>query len=177
MSNWRTESPEVFYAPIEHIAVGGTELNKLKRLALQNPRRRARLCTHISPNDLLHEMFIVHYMGCYVRAHRHLEKVESILVLEGEGQIVFFEESGGITEIVTLSATDRRSHFYHRIPKMAYHMILISSEVMVFHETTTGPYVRAHTTFPDWSPPNITDENCDFMSRVETASSHTRNTK
>jgi len=56
----REESPEVLYAALEVVRLRWPDLEELKALALQNPRKRVRICTHRSPGDLLHEMFIVH---------------------------------------------------------------------------------------------------------------------
>jgi hypothetical protein len=33
-----------------------------------------------------------------------------------------------------------------------FHSILITSEWLVFHETTAGPFDPSRTAFPDWAP-------------------------
>lgn len=85
----RKESAEVLYPEEDVVIVTAADLDELKQLALQNPRRRVRLCAHRSPQDHLHEMFIVHTSNCYVRPHKHLGKAESMTVLEGEVDVVF----------------------------------------------------------------------------------------
>ena len=42
--------------------------------------------------------------------------------------------------------------FYHRLNKFIYHMLIIKTEFLVFHEVTEGPFVRLDTVFPDWAP-------------------------
>jgi hypothetical protein len=41
---------------------------------------------------------------------------------------------------------------YYRMPDQVFHSILITSEWLVFHETTAGPFDPSRTAFPDWAP-------------------------
>ncbi len=41
---------------------------------------------------------------------------------------------------------------YYRMPDEVFHTILITSEWLVFHETTAGPFDPSRTSFPDWAP-------------------------
>ena len=147
-----SESLEVLYPDEEIIVLSSDDLKELKRLASINVRSRIRLCAHRSPNDGLHEMFIVHYQNCYVRPHKHLQKVESILVLEGEVDLVIFNEDGSIRQIHELGAVDSGKYFYHRLPAEIFHMLIVRSNLLVFHESTEGPFLRENTVFPDWAP-------------------------
>jgi hypothetical protein len=38
------------------------------------------------------------------------------------------------------------------MPDQVFHSILITSEWLVFHETTAGPFDPSQTSFPDWAP-------------------------
>jgi hypothetical protein len=38
------------------------------------------------------------------------------------------------------------------MPDEVFHSILITSEWLVFHETTAGPFDPSRTAFPDWAP-------------------------
>ena len=42
--------------------------------------------------------------------------------------------------------------FYYRIAAPLFHTLLIRSDVLVFHETTSGPFSRADTVFAPWAP-------------------------
>ena len=110
----RSESAEVLYPDEDIVVVAPADLQELKRLALLNSRQRVRLCAHRSPNDRLHEMFIVHTQDCYVRPHKHLQKAESMMVLEGEVDVVLFHESGSIRQIIQLGAIDTGKIFYQK---------------------------------------------------------------
>ena len=72
--------------------------SKCFNLAKGLPRNRIRYCAHASPSDVVHEMFIVHPRGAYVRPHKHLDKSESMMIIEGEADYVMFDSKGNITE-------------------------------------------------------------------------------
>ena len=163
----RSESSEVLYPDEEIVVVAQADLQELKSLALLNPRQRVRLCAHRSPNDRLHEMFIVHTLGCYVRPHKHLQKAESMTVLEGEVDVVLFHEDGSIRQIIQLGTADTGKTFYQRLPEEIYHMLIIRTEFLVFHEITEGPFLRKNTIFPDWAPAEQGKASKAFVDQVE----------
>lgn len=148
----RQESPEVYYPDTSIVEVNRAVIGELKDIALRNPRKRSRLCTHQNPDDSLHEMLIVHARECYVRPHRHKNKVESFHMIEGDLDVVFFEESGEIKKIIHMGTVDKGKTFYYRLPDYLYHMVLIRSDIAVFHEITQGPFRREDTDFAVWSP-------------------------
>lgn len=144
----RKESDEVYYADCGVVRLGANDLEELKRIALANPRKRSRLCTHSAPSDVMHEMFIVHAKDAYVRPHRHLLRREGLTVLEGEADMVIFDDDGKVAGAAKMNELD----FYQRINLPLYHMLLIRSEFLVFHEATSGPFSRTDSEFAPWSP-------------------------
>jgi cupin fold WbuC family metalloprotein len=166
--NWRKVNDEVYYLDRPGVPVGEADLDELIRLAADNPRRRARLCTHQGPDSLLQEMFIVHGRSCYVRPHKHLDKEECVTILLGEVDIVLFDDDGNVTEVVRLGARDSGRPFSCRMVLGVYHMFLIRSETLVFCEATTGPFDRDKMVFAPWSPDEDGDVH-DFLGRVERA--------
>lgn len=163
----RKESIEVFYPEDEIVAVDRADLDELKRLAMLNPRQRVRLCAHSSPDDALHEMFIVHARGCYVRPHKHVGKSESMTVLEGEVDVVLFDEDGAIRDVVRMGAPGTGKIFYQRLSDAIYHTLIIRTEFLVFLETTGGPFLRENTVFPEWAPQETGTAPAEFISRIE----------
>jgi cupin fold WbuC family metalloprotein len=117
-----------------------------------NERKRIRLCTHKDVDDEVHEMLIVHAKDTYVRPHKHVNKIESFHVIEGKVDIVLFKEDGGIMDAVQMGDYLSGYDFYHRISFPYYHTLIIRSDVLVFHETTNGPFKRTDTIFPVWAP-------------------------
>jgi cupin fold WbuC family metalloprotein len=163
----RSESAEVLYPDEDIVVVASADLQELKRLALLNPRQRVRLCTHSSPNSRLHEMFIVHTQDCYVRPHKHIKKTESMAVLEGEVDIVLFNEDGSIRQVIQLGAMDTGKNFYQRLPEDVYHMLIIRTKFLVFHEIIEGPFLRERTTFPEWAPAEQGEDSNAFIGQIE----------
>lgn len=143
---------EIFYAEDKVIQVGQNEIDFLKQKAMQNERRRSRLCTHKDVNDKLHEMIIVHTKDTYVRPHKHLNKSESFHIIEGSADVVIFDEKGSITKIIPMGEYSSKNKFYYRLSKPYYHTLLIKSDIIVFHETTNGPLKREDTVFAPWAP-------------------------
>jgi cupin fold WbuC family metalloprotein len=161
----RKESDEVLYPEDDLVLVAKEDLYELKRRASLNPRKRIRLCAHRSPDDRLHEMFIVHARECYVRPHRHLENAESMLILEGEVDVVLFHEDGSLRQIIQMGAPGTGKVFYQRLPSLVYHCLLIRTEFLVFNEVVEGPFIRENTEFPEWAP--VEDASGEFRARIE----------
>ncbi len=143
---------EVVFAADSLVQIAGADLAALKAEAAQNPRRRKRICAHPNSTDSLHEMFIVHERGCYVRPHKHRGKCESLHVIEGTAEAIFFHEDGSIRDVVTLGDIGSGYTFFYRTAEPVYHTLLITSPVFVFHETTGGPFRREDTIFAPWAP-------------------------
>ena len=148
----RLESDEVYYPDGGVVHAGPREVHALKEAAERNARRRSRLCAHPGPDDVLHEMLIVHDRSCYVRPHRHLGKSESLLLLEGELDAIFFDDAGTVTERRAMAAYGGTGEFYYRIPERVWHTLVIRSPWVVFLEVTSGPFRREQTEFAPWAP-------------------------
>ncbi len=143
---------EVIFAEDPLVAVGSSDIDSLIKQARQNERGRMRLCAHNDVDSSLHEMFIVHQKGAYVRPHKHLRKVESFHVIEGSVDVVIFGAEGDITRVVSIGDYSSGKAFYHRLSDPSYHTLLIRSDLLVFHEVTNGPFRNSDTEFPAWAP-------------------------
>ena len=152
MARAKAESAEVRYATDAIVLVDAGDVAGLKRAAEENVRRRARLCAHHSVGDRLHEMLIVHTSDTYVRPHKHLDKSESFHIIEGDVDVVVFNDDGGVAEVMRMGAFASGRPFYYRLAAPLFHTLLIRSDVLVFHETTSGPFSRADTVFAPWAP-------------------------
>jgi cupin fold WbuC family metalloprotein len=163
----RKESAEVLYPDEAIIVVTSADLAELKVLAVQNPRRRVRLCAHRSPEDRLQEMFIVHTKDCYVRPHMHLGRDESITILEGEVDLILFREDGSLPQAIHLGPLNSGKPFFHRLPQGTFHMLIIHTDFLVFKEAVEGPFVRGNTVFPQWAPAEEGAGSNDFIRRIK----------
>lgn len=142
---------EVYVADERIVKVGREDIEFLKGRVGDNERKRIRLCAHRDVDEKLHEMFIVLPRGTYIRPHKHMDKAESLHVIEGSADVVFFDGEGNITDVIPIGDYSSGRRFYCRVTEPAYHTLLIRSDVLVFHETTQGPFFRSDTGFAPWA--------------------------
>ena len=88
----------------------------------------------------------------YIRPHKHINKSESLHVIEGSAEVVFFDDKGKIKKIISLSNLSSGSCFYYRIDKPIFHTFLVKSNLFIFHEVTQGPFKKSETIYPYWAP-------------------------
>jgi cupin fold WbuC family metalloprotein len=157
---------EVLYTAERITRLDDGDMRELVAMAARNPRKRVRICTHADPDDLLHEMFIVHTNEAYVRPHRHTSRDESFHVLSGFADIVIFAEDGSVAKAVRVGGYESGHPFYCRIPCGTMHMVVIRSDVLVFAEATTGPFNPADVEFASWSPEDGGEEVWKFVKTV-----------
>lgn len=148
----RSVNEEVMFADEGIVWVAREDIELLKERASNSERKRMRLCTHKDVGDRLHEMLIVHTRDTYVRPHKHLNKIESFHIIEGTVNVVIFDEMGDIRDVIRMGGYASGRPFYYRIDQPYYHALVITSNVLVFHETTNGPLDRSDTVFAPWAP-------------------------
>ena len=155
MSNWKVQnivSHEVIHSTGKQITIDPKEIDQLIELASINKRKRIRFCVHKTPLEDVHEMFIVHPYGAYVRPHLHVNKIESMLVLKGEVDFVVYNDEGTVQKVIQMGELNSGKIFYNSLREATYHTLLIRSEWLGFLEGTQGAFDRKDTMFPEWSP-------------------------
>ena len=165
---WVKQNSEVLY-PNEGdiLGIAKSDIVDLLQVASENDRQRARYCAHGSIEDAVHEMFIYHRKGAYIRPHKHLGKAESFHLIEGEAYVVFFDEKGNIVNVLSLGSYESGKTFYYRLPGSVYHTQIFSEDT-VFHETTRGPLEKQNTIFPEWAPPEEEDALvCEYVKKLK----------
>jgi cupin fold WbuC family metalloprotein len=148
----RIVSPEVLYSDGGFRAVDGATVALLKEMASASPRHRGRVCFHADADAVQQEMLIVMHASSYVRPHRHLDKSETLTVIEGTAEAVLFDPDGNVSDIIAMSDSAGGGSFFYRMPAGVYHTLVFGSEWLVFLETTTGPFDRARTELAPWAP-------------------------
>ena len=129
------------------------DINYLKSNLDDAPLKRNRICVHKNINDEIHEMLIVMDKKTYIRPAKHFNKSESLFVIEGDAEAIFFHEDGTIKKIIKLGAYNSGDNFYYRMDEPIYHTLLIISDVFIFKEVTKGPLIESDTISATWSPP------------------------
>ena len=142
----------VFHNHEDYAIVGPEWIDKLKSVALQSPQRRARLCLHRSDDDKLHEMIIALARDCLFRPHRHPVKSESFHMISGRLIVILFTDDGTPIRSLLLSPPGRGGVICYRLCTPAFHSVLPLDDVVVFHETTNGPYSKNGAVMAEWAP-------------------------
>ena len=158
---------EVFVAQDPIVRLGDEDIAFLKRQAQANPRKRARICAHRTNDDPLHEMVIAIAAASYIHPHRHLGKSESFHIVEGDVDVVVFDDAGDIVEVLELGPRGSGRQFFYRLSESAFHTLLIRSDVLVVHEVTNGPFARDTTVLAPFAPTeDRTEEAARYIRQV-----------
>ena len=152
MMRWKKWNEEVEFSCQALTILHKGDITRLKMIADQNIRKRSRVCAHNCIDDSIHEMFIIHQIGAYVRPHKHVNKIESVHIIEGRADLVLFDPAGNVEQVVKMGNYQSNLCFFFRMAEPQYHTLLVRSDILFFHETTAGPFSYSDTIFPDWAP-------------------------
>jgi cupin fold WbuC family metalloprotein len=142
----------IFYNADPVAEVDAAWYEKLKVHAYEADRKRARLCLHHSPDDPLHEMVIVFHRDTVIQPHRHRTKTESYHMVFGELDVVFFDEAGKPTRLLSMGAAGSGKTQIYRLSQPIWHSVIIRSEYACIHEVTNGPFREEENDFAPWAP-------------------------
>jgi cupin fold WbuC family metalloprotein len=142
-------SEEAYYALGDIFSIGETELNVLRKEVMNTSRQRVRICCHRNTLAPLHEMFVCYTKSTRIQPHKHLAKDESFHVLEGNLDLIFYNGTGDVIDIVPMAAKGSSKPFYYRVPRDTYHAVVVNSNYCILHEATAGPFERSHTVWAD----------------------------
>lgn len=119
------------------------DLDRLIKLAKQSDLKRARFCLHHTHEDLVQQMVIALIKGTRIPIHRHPDKIESFHMIQGQVKICFYDDNAKMVEKIRLSAdhADGFPFLYH-LSEGLWHTVTPETDVAVFHEITTGPFIE-----------------------------------
>jgi len=147
LSEQKKVSEETWFARASFVTVRRNLIESLVKAASKTDRRRARLCTHLSPKEKIHEMFIVHPRNAKIPVHSHTNKNESLLVLKGRAKLYIYSPTGKLKKRIYMGAINSGLPFYQKIPAGVFHSLEICSKNLVFLETTSGPFRKKDLNF------------------------------
>lgn len=160
-------APGVFYSPHPLPMIGRELLDLLKRAAASLPQRRARFCAHPSADAAQHDMVIASHRETYVAPHRHLENSETLTIIEGMAELLLFDEPGRLREAIAMGPPSSGRPFFYRMPPGQFHSLAIDSEVLVFVESTKGPFRPHNSQNASWAPaPDDVAAGRDFIASL-----------
>lgn len=89
---------------VESMVIDNKILDELSAQAKASPRLRMAMDLRNSPEDLSQRMLNALEPGTLLPIHRHHGSSETVVILRGKIQWVFYDEAGNETERVTLDA-------------------------------------------------------------------------
>ena len=146
------KSTECYEAKDRISRLGAEELSFLAAAIDKSPRRRSRICTHRSVQERLHEMFVIYSDQTFVRPNKHIGKDESVFVIRGAADFLFFDDAGNVTQVVEMGDVASGKAYYCRVPQGVYHTIVMRSPEVMLFEATPGPFDPTETVYAEWGP-------------------------
>lgn len=111
---------------------------------------------HTGPQDNPHRFLNVLLAGTYCRPHRHTTppKAESFVVLEGEADVILFDDHGNETARYRLGTKGADGHLWGvDLPPGVWHTVVAKSERVVCFEVKPGPWdPLSDKDFATWAP-------------------------
>ena len=123
--------------------IGNKEIEQLKIEAENSPKKRSRICLHLSHGDLVQESIICATQSNYFRVHKHpCDRSESYALIEGKMSIDYFEDDGRWIGNLILDSNDKSAPFIYRLNASVYHWVRPLTRFVVYHEVLTGPWEK-----------------------------------
>lgn len=113
-------------------------LDNLTEQAKFSPRLRMNMDLRNSPEDLSQRMLNALEPGTVMPIHRHHASSETVVILRGKIQWVFYDDNGKETERVTLDADGWPRML--NVEKDRWHSLVCLEEGSVIYESKDGPY-------------------------------------
>ena len=158
-------SDAVFVADEAVTTISSNDIDFLKHQATVLPVRKSRVLLHGKPEQLLHEMLIVHMRGTYIQPHINQRSAKSFLVVSGTMKLVLYDEDGSIRAHYRLSADDAEASVLIRLNRPYFHTLIVLSDTVVFLETTLGPHDE--TVYADFAPQPNKKGAAEYMAWLE----------
>ena len=89
---------------VESMVIDNKILDELSAQAKASPRLRMAMDLRNTPEDLSQRMLNALEPGTIMPIHRHHASSETVVVLRGKIEWVFYDDNGNVTERVTLDA-------------------------------------------------------------------------
>lgn len=128
------------YGPFSRVT--SEEIAFIRWLATTDPLHRARINLHQSDESLVHEMIIAMDSRSLAPPHYHIGKSESFHVLQGTLRVGVLDHDGLL--LATLELRPDTSPIY-RMNEDLNHFPVAVTDVVVFHETTNGPFRKGES--------------------------------
>src|SRR5262245_52360466 len=126
--------------------LGAHRLDELCEAARNSGRRRAHLLLHSGHQDQVQRLVIAVEPGTYVRAHKHSEQWEMLVLLRGRVDLLLLSDGSELQQRAALNPASP----VVQIPIGQCHCAIVRDSGSVVMEVKPGPY-RANE-FMAWAP-------------------------
>lgn len=113
-------------------------LDMLTAQAKASPRLRMNMDMRNGPEDLSQRMLNALEPGTVLPIHRHHDSSETVVIVRGKIQWVFYDENGNETERVVLDADGDPRML--NVEKDSWHSLVCLESGSVLYESKDGPY-------------------------------------
>ena len=113
-------------------------LDELSAQAKESPRLRKNMDLRNSPEDLSQRMLNALEPGTVMPIHRHRASSETVVLLRGKIQWVFYDDNGTETERVTLDANGDLRML--NVERDRWHSLVCLESGSVLYESKDGAY-------------------------------------
>jgi cupin fold WbuC family metalloprotein len=150
-------------------AYTSTQLGQLEHEAASATRRRANLNVHAGLDANVQRLFIATQPDTYMRPHRHPEahKWEFFVVLEGQIDLLLFDDRGELQQRIAMSGDQTRAV---EVPANTWHAYVCMQANTLALEIKEGAYLPTREQdFAAWAPAENTDLAAAFVERMRVA--------
>lgn len=130
-------------------------------------RKRSHLNLHSSFDEPVQKTIIALTKGTYIppHYHRYEHQKELFVVLNGIVKILFFNEDGSVSDVLTLS----NGEMADVLPFSIHTVVCVSGTAQVL-EIKNGPFVAEDCKeLPSWSIPEGVNRSCEYLKWLESA--------
>lgn len=113
-------------------------LNQLLAQANENPRLRQNLDLRTSNEDTSQRMLNALLPGTLVPIHRHRETTETVVLLKGSVEEVFYDNNG--VECARYTLSHESGNIAIQVPKGQWHTIVAKEQSVIF-EAKDGSFI------------------------------------
>lgn len=135
-------------------SLGNYQITKLRENIVDSKERQGRICCHQHDSSMMQEMFLSFDQGTTFPIMKHLDKSESLLVLDGSLVYRIYDDFGEIIGQVSMHGFQMKNcsasdPFYIWINRDTFHSPLVNSTALLAKETTSGPFKPSDTVLLD----------------------------
>ncbi len=127
-----------------------------------SPRKRENYDLH-KPKDYLQRILQVAKKGSYYPPHKHPEKLEFFMAIQGKLAVIIFDDDGTIRELTILG----KDSIMAEIPAGSWHTVVVLSPNVSFIEVIAGYYDPAtHKIFAPWAPTEDSERAAQYLKKL-----------